>query len=73
VLGDGDRSAEVAVCEAPVQAVANAVVTRRTATHRRIISANACGFQVVTSLSGHVSRPDEYAGLQFFTTGGSAN
>jgi hypothetical protein len=43
VLGDGDRSVEAAVCEVPVQAVANAVVTRRSATRRRIYSANAAG------------------------------
>lgn len=67
VLGDGDRSAEVAVCEVPVQAVANAVATMRSATHRRINSANASRLQVVTSLRGHVNRPDEDVWLQFFT------
>jgi len=70
VLGDGDRSAEVAVSEV-VQAVANAVVTMRSATRRRINSANASGLQVVTSSSGHVTRPDEDVWLQFFTAGGS--
>ncbi len=57
VLGDGDRYAEAAVCEVPAQALASAVATRRSATHRRIYSVNAGGLQVVTSMSGPVIKP----------------
>lgn len=71
MLGDGDRYAEAAVCEVPVQAVASAVATRRSAIHRRIYLVNAGGLQVVTSLSGHVIKPDEDVWLQFFTAGRS--
>lgn len=58
-LGDGDRCAEAAVCEVPVQAVASAVATMRSVTHKRIYSVNAGGLQVVTSQSGHLIRPDK--------------
>jgi len=67
VLGGGDRCAEAAVWWVPVQEVASTVATRRSVTQRRIYSVNACGFQVVTSLSGHVIMPDEDMWRWIFT------
>jgi hypothetical protein len=49
VLGDGDRCAEAAGSEVPVQAVASTVTTTRIATHRRIYLVNTGGFRGLRS------------------------